>query len=251
MALSSVTTRAQFKDYCLRRLGYPVINIEVSDDQVEDRIDDAVRFMVVYNYDMMERKYLAIQLTQQDLDNGYVTMPEEVLSVTQILPIRSNGNSNGSSGYLFDIQYHLTANSLLQTIGTGDISQYYLTKQYIATIQDMLNPIPSFDFRRFTDRLYFHFNADDRFDVDDFLVVECHTPIDQTARFWSDHHLMNYATALIKRQWASNLHKYKEVQLTGGVKLNATELYQQAQDEINFYEQDPHGLSEPVPMMIG
>lgn len=246
----AITSRTQFAQYCLRKLGAPVINIEVADEQVEDRIDEAIAFMVDYNYNMMEKKYLAIKLTQTDIDNGFVNMPQDVLAVSKILPIRSSAASN-STNFLFDLRYHLTANALLNTYATGDVSQFYITKQYISTINDIFTNQPDYEFRRFTDKLYFSFDASEKFVVDDFIVIECHTPIDSASRFWEDRMLQKYATALIKKQWATNISKFQNVELPGGVKLNGSELYNQAVAEIEKVEEETYSYSEPHPMIIG
>lgn len=245
-----VANRQQFADFCIRALGGGVINIEVSDEQIDDRIDDAINFMIDYNYNMMEKKFLAFQITQDDIDNGFLTMPQEVLAVSKILPIRSSTSPN-SSNFLFDLRYHLTANALLNTYGTGDVSQFYITKQYISTVNDIFTNQPDYEFRRFTDKLYFHFDAEERLFVNDFIVIECHVPIDSASRFWEDRLLKQYATALIKRQWASNLSKFQKVQLPGGVELNGTELYTQAQLEIDKVEEMTMSMSEMPPFIIG
>lgn len=248
--MAQITNRNGLIDYCLRKLGYPVIKIEVSEEQVNDRIDDAIEFNIDYNHNMIEKKYLAFKLTQEDIDNNFVTMPEEVVAVSRILPIRSNA-STSANNFLFDLRYHVTANALLNTYATGDVSQFYITKQYLSTINDIFTNQPDFEFRRYTDKLYFSFDASDRFIVGDFLVIECHTPIDVASRFWNDRLLREYCTALIKRQWASNISKFQDVQLPGGVKLNGSELYNQAQMEIDKVEQSIRDYSEPCPSFIG
>jgi hypothetical protein len=248
--MAQLTSRAQLKKYCLEKLGEPVIEINVADSQVESRIDDAIEFMVEYNYNMIEKKYLSIQVTQQIIDDNFLTVPEEVLAVSRIMPIRNS--SVNSSNYLFDIQYHLTANDLLNTVGTGDVSSYYITKQHIATIQDVFNAKSQHEFRRYTDKLHFKFDADVRLFVGDYIVLECHTPIEQASRFWNDRLLRNYATQLIKRQWGGNLSKFQNVQLPGGIILNGTELYNQAQLEIDKMETESVYLySEPDELIIG
>ncbi len=247
--MAQLSNRQQLKDYCLRRLGFPVIDINVSEEQVQDRIDDAIEFFIDYGYNLTEKKYLPIQITQTDIDNNYITVPEELLSVTRILPLRNS--SLTSTNYLFDIEYQITARDLLNTVGTGDVSQYYISKQHIATIQDIFTARSQHEFRRYTDKLYFKFDADERLDVDDYIVLECHTPIDQTSRFWNDRNLRNYATALIGRQWGQNLSKFQEVQLPGGMKLNGDRIVELHQKDIDKMETDAiYQYSEPPESII-
>ena len=248
--MSSISNRNQLKQYCLVKLGSPVIEINVSDEQIENRIDDAVDFFVDYGYNYQEHKYLPIKISQLDIDNGYITVPEELLAVTRILPI--NNPSINSTSYLFDIQYHLTANDLYNTALTGDVSSYYITKQHIATISDLFNARSQHEIRRYTDKLYFKLNTEQRIHVDGFIVLECTTPIDLNSRFWGDRLIRNYATALIQRQWANNMSKFENVLLPGGVKLNASQLYERAQTEIDKIEQDAvFQYSEPVSFEMG
>ena len=59
-------TRASFKEYCLRSLGKPVIDINVDEDQIEDRIDEAVQYFSQYHTDGVERMYLKYKVTAED-----------------------------------------------------------------------------------------------------------------------------------------------------------------------------------------
>ena len=85
--MAQLSNREQLKNYCLRKLGNGVIDINVSEEQIQDRIDDAIEFFIEYGYNLQEKKYLPIKITQIDIDNNYITVPEELLSVTRILPI--------------------------------------------------------------------------------------------------------------------------------------------------------------------
>lgn len=247
--MAQLATREDLKQYCLRKLGNGAIDINVTEEQLQDRIDDAIEFFIEYGYNLQEKKYLPIKITQTDITNNYITVPEELLAVTRILPLRNTSLS--SSNFLFDVQYHITANDLLNTIGTGDISQYYISKQHIATIQDIFTARPQHEFRRYTDKLYFKFSAQDRLFVDDYIVLECFTPISSTSRFYNDRLLRNYATQLIKLQWGQNLSKFENVQLPGGVILNAKRIMDEARIEIDKIELDAvYQYSEPVESII-
>lgn len=245
----AITNRTEFKNYILRKLGFPVIQINVSEDQIQDRIDDAIQFNVDYSYNMIEKKFLSIKITQTDIDNNYVTVPEDVLAVQRLLPFR--GVLGNSVNYLFNIEYHLTSSALMQMYSSGDVSQFYLTKQYLSTMNDIFNNQPMIEFRRYTDKVHFRFDGAQRLAPDDYIVLEVYTPIDSGSRFWEDRLLKEYATALLKKQWASNLSKYQQVELPGGVKLNGTELYNQAEREIIDCEEKIKAYSEPVEVVIG
>ena len=248
--MANPSTRNELKDYCLRKLGSPVSEINVTDEQLEDRIDDAIQFMIDYNFNLQEQKYISIKITQLDLNNNYITLPQECLAVTRILPFRNSGTGFGS--FLFDIQYHLTANDLINTVGTGDVSAYYITKQHIATIQDLFNAKSQHEFRRFTNKVYFKFDADQRLAVNDYIVLECYVAIDSSSKFYGDKFFREYAELLIMRQWGQNLFKFDEVELPGGIKLNGTQILETAQKRITLMEEDAiFKYSEPLSFFIG
>ena len=248
--MANPTTRQELKDYCLRKLGSPVSEINITDEQLEDRIDDAIQFMVDYNFNLQEQKYISVQITQQILTDGFITLSTDVLAVSRILPIRSGGSQYGS--FLFDIQYHLTANDLINTVGSGDVSAYYITKQHIATIQDLFNVKSQHEFRRFTGKLYFKFDASQRLSVNDFIVLECYVPIDTTSKFYGDKFLREYAELLMARQWGQNLLKFQNTELPGGIKLNGTQIYENAQKRIEKMEEDAiFKYSEPLSFFLG
>lgn len=245
--MAQLASRDDLKGYALRKLGNGVIDINVSEEQIQDRLDDAIEFFIEYGYNLQEKKYLSIKITQTDITNNYITVPQEILAVTRILPLKNNSIS--STNFLFDIQYQITARDLLTTIGTGDVSQYYISKQHIATIQDIFTARPQHEFRRYTDKVYFKFDAQDRLNVDDYIVLECHVPISGT-RWYNDRLLRNYATQLIKRQWASNISKFENVQLPGGVILSGKRMMEEAQLEIDKMENDPNLLYSENPEPI-
>lgn len=247
--MAQLSSREQLKDYCLRKLGHPVISIELDNQQIEDRIDDAIEYMQDYNFNLMEKKYLAYKITALDVTNGYITVPEEILAVSRILPL-FNGTMS-SSNYLFNLQYHITANELLATIATGDASQYFIVRQHVATLQDLFNARPMHEFRRYTDKLYFLFDATTKLAENDYIILECHTPIESASRFYNDRFLRNYCTALMKRQWGINLSKYNEVQLPGGVKLNGWQIVDDADKEIAEIEASVDKYQEPLGFFLG
>ena len=66
--MAEPATRENLKQYALRALGKPVIEINVDDDQLEDRIDEAIQYFTQYHYDGVKRTYLKYQYTQADKD---------------------------------------------------------------------------------------------------------------------------------------------------------------------------------------
>lgn len=74
--MAAPSSRASLIDYCKRRLGFPVIDINVDDDQVEDRIDDALQFYQDYHYDAVQKVYLKHRVSTDDVNREYIDMTQ-------------------------------------------------------------------------------------------------------------------------------------------------------------------------------
>lgn len=247
--MSKITTREELKDYCLRRLGSPVIEINVDDDQVEDRIDDAFQFYREYHYDAVEMVYLKHQFTAQDIQNQYIEVSDLVVGVTRILPF-----TNRSRGMdIFDIRYQILINDLYSLMST-DLIYYSMVKTQLELINHLLVGQQPIRFNRHMNRLFIDcdWNQDSR--EGEFIIVECYRILDpeQYRDVYNDIFLKRYTTALIKRQWAENIKKFSGVQLPGGVTLNGDNLYVEATNEITKIEEEIQSKFElPVDMFIG
>jgi hypothetical protein len=247
--MATVTTREQLKDYCLRRLGAPVIEINIDDDQIEDRIDDAFQFYRDYHYDAVEMVYLKHQITAQDIANLYVPIPDSVVGVSRILPF--SDRSDGMN--IFSIRYQILINDLYSLMSTNLI-YYYQVKQELELINQVLVGTKPVRFNRHMNRLYIDMDWAGDVNVGDYIIVECYRILDpDTYRdVYNDRFLKQYTTALFKRQWGENLKKFSGMQLPGGVTLNADKIYEDALDEINKIEAEMQSRFElPVDMFTG
>jgi len=247
--MATVTTRQGLKDYCLRRLGAPVIEINVDDDQVEDRIDDAFQFYREYHYDAVEMVYLKHQFTTEDITNQYISVPDTVVGVSRILPF--SNKSDGTN--IFSIRYQILLNDLYSLMSTN-IIYYYQVKQELELINQVLVGTKPIRFNRHMNRLYMDMDWTADAVPGDFIVVECYRILDpETYRdVYNDMFLKRYCTALIKRQWGENLKKFNGVQLPGGVTINADQIYQDALTDITQIESEMQSRFElPVDFMTG
>lgn len=247
--MATVTTRQGLKDYCLRRLGAPVIEINVDDDQVEDRIDDAFQFYREYHYDAVELVYLKHQFTTEDITNQYISVPDTVVGVSRILPF--SNKSDGTN--IFSIRYQILLNDLYSLMSTN-IIYYYQVKQELELINQVLVGTKPIRFNRHMNRLYMDMDWTADAVPGDFIVVECYRILDpETYRdVYNDMFLKRYCTALIKRQWGENLKKFNGVQLPGGVTINADQIYQDALTDITQIESEMQSRFElPVDMFTG
>jgi len=247
--MAIVTSREGLKDYCLRNLGAPVIEINVDDDQIEDRIDDAFQFYREYHYDAVETVYLKHQMTAQNIANQYIEVPDTVVGVQRILPF--SNKSDGTN--IFSIRYQILINDLYSLMSTNLI-YYYQVKQELELINQVLVGVKPVRFNRHMNRLYIDMDWSGDVNVGDYIIVECYRILDpETYRdVYNDMFLKRYCTALIKRQWGLNLKKFVGVQLPGGVTLNADQIYQDAMDEILKIETEMQLRFElPVDMFTG
>jgi hypothetical protein len=233
--MAKVTSREGLRDYCLRRLGSPVLEINVDDDQVEDRIDDAFQFYREYHYDAIERVYLKHQITQTDKDNQYISVPDTVVGVQEIFPF-----TNKSDGLnLFSLKYQIMINDLYSLMST-DLIYYYTVKREIELINQLLVGQKPIRFNRHMNRLFIDMDWGADVAVGEYLLVDCYRILDpETYRdVYDDRFLKMYTTALIKRQWGDNLKKFSGMQLPGGVTLNGETIYNEAMVEIKQIEDD-------------
>ena len=267
------TTKSTFKEYCLRNLGKGVIDINVSDDQADDRIDEALQYFAQYHYDGIEKVYLKHQITQEDVDRsktnetstatdskdssitasfsegkGFIPMPSAVVSVIRIFPFDNVATNN-----MFDIRYQLRLNDLYDFSSTSVI-HYQMTMEHLDFLSHILVGEKPIRFNQHQNRLYIDMDYENDIDVGEYIIIECYRKIDPATYtdIFDDIYLKRYATALIKRQWGANLSKFNGVTMLGGVTMNGETIYSQAQEEIEkLEEQIQLSFETPIDYMVG
>ena len=264
-------TKATFKSYCLRALGFGVIDINVSDDQVDDRIDEAIQYFSHYHYDGVEKMYLKYEVTQDDVDRArsndttsatdtidstvtasfkegknYIPMPSSIVSVLQIFPLDDSSTNN-----MFDIRYQLRLNDLYDFSSTS-IIQYEMTMQQLDHLSHILTGEVPIRFNQHQNRLYLDMDWES-VTVGEYLIIECYRKVDPAsyADMFDDIYLKRYATALIKQQWGANLSKFGGVAMLGGVTMNGETIYSQAIEEIQRLEEQMRLIEPPIAMFKG
>lgn len=247
--MATVTSRSDLKDYCLRRLGSPVIEINVDEDQIEDRIDDAFQFYREYHYDAVEKVYLKHEITANNISDQYIELSDAVVGVERVFPFMNK--STGTN--IFDIKYQILINDLYTLMST-DLIYYTEVRQELELINQLLVGQKPIRFNRHMNRL--HIDMDWVADVvpGTYIIVECWRILDPNVftDVYNDMFLKRYATALIKRQWGDNMKKFSGVQLPGGVTLNGEVVYQEAVEEIRQIETEIQSRFElPVDMFVG
>jgi hypothetical protein len=243
------STRAQFKEMCLRRLGKPVIEINVDDDQVEDRIDEALRYYWDYHFDGSDRIYYKHILTDEDKVNKYITLPENINGAVRIFPV---GGALMNTMNLFNIRYQIALNDLY-TLTSISLVPYFMAMSHIAMIEELLVGQQPIRYNRHKDRCYIDMDWT-LMPTDSYIIIEAYEVVDPEVwtDAWGDRWLAQYTTALIKRQWGNNLKKFDNMQMPGGLSFNGQKIYDEAIEEINQMEKEMiSGYSLPVMDMIG
>lgn len=246
--MATPTTKSEFKEYCLRTLGKPVIEINVDDDQVDDRIDEALKYFWDYHFDGSEKTYYKYQITSQDKTNRYITMPENIIGAVNLFPIGQSLSTNN----LFNIRYQIALNDLY-TLTSVSMVPYYMALTHVQFLEQMLVGQQPLRYNRHVNKL--HIDMDwSIVNAGDFIIVEAYEVVDPATYtdVWKDRWLLRYATCLIKQQWGANLTKFIGMTLPGGIQFNGEKIYNDATQERKDLEQEMiYSYSLPVTDMIG
>ena len=266
--MANPATRETLKQYALRALGKPVIEINVDDDQLEDRLDEALQYFAQYHYDGIRRTYLKYQYTAADITrmtgdsdesvtknsvttswkegNNFLVVPESVISVINIFPFSNKSNMN-----LFDVRYQLRLNDLYDFSSTSIIN-YDIVLRHLDFLDHILVGEKPLRFNQHDNRLYVDMDWKNDLAVGEFLVIEAYRKLDpeQFTDVYNDIYLKRYVTALFKKQWGANLSKFDGVAMIGGVTLNGRQIYSEALQDIDKLETEIRSTLELNPAMI-
>ena len=232
----SITTLDDFKRYALRSLGAPVVTIDVTDEQIQDRYDDALRKFHDFHFDGVERTFVKHLTTQDDINNAYIPVPPHITGISRVIPFAS-GVYGATGVNPFSIQYQLRLNDIWD-MGSTSVTYYTQLMQYTTMLDQMLNGRPQVRFNRVMDRLYIDTDWEQKIGVGNYIVVECFRALDPTefTKIFNEPWFKRYFTALVKRQWGQNLSKFGAVQMIGGAVLNGGEIFAEAIQEIKDLE---------------
>lgn len=281
--MAQPASRQQLIDYCKRKLGAPVLEINVADEQIDDLVDDAIQFFQERHFDGVGQVYLKYKITQDDIDRGrapggdssvgiattsastsivgtattfnynessnYLQVPPDVIGITKIYQF---DGSNTTTNNMFSVKYQLFLNDIYYW-GSTEILTYAMTKTYLEDLDFVLNTQKQIRFNQRMDKLYLDIDWGS-VTVDDYIVIDCYRALNPNdySRVWNDSFLKLYLTSLIKRQWGQNLIKFQGVKLPGGIELNGRQIYDDAQKEIEVIMEKMSNTYELPPLdMIG
>jgi|TARA_A100001037_G_C14992905_1_gene563446 hypothetical protein len=278
-------SRAEFKEYCLRQLGAPVLEVNIATEQCEDIIDDAIQFFQERHFDGVAQVYLKYKITQADVNRGrarggtdnaagitttsasstingvsvqfdyeensnYLEIPPEIIGVTKLF--RFDG-TNTATNNMFSLKYQLFLNDIAFNWGTTELLSYAMVRTYLSDIDFLLNTEKQIRFNQRMDRLYIDIDWGE-INVGDWIIIDCFRALDPAdyTRVWNDSFLKPYTVALMKRQWGQNLMKFTGVKLPGGVELNGRQMYDDAEKDLERIRERMIEMYELPPLdMIG
>jgi hypothetical protein len=260
--MSKPTTRQQLVDYCLRRLGAPVLEINLDDDQIDDLVDDALQYFNERHFDGVERMYLKYKITEEDINRGrsvrtngvgivtttgsanisgigttsfnfyetsnFIQVPDSVIGIEKVFKF----DTSSISGGMFSIKYQLFLNDLYY-FNSVELLQFAMVKSYLEDIDFLLSTDKQIRFNKRQNRMYLDIDWASQ-TVGNFLVIDCYRALDPSSftKVYNDSFVKKYLTALMKRQWGQNLIKFRGVKLPGGIELNGREIYEDAEREL-------------------
>jgi hypothetical protein len=276
--MAQPSSRAELKEYCLKQLGKPVLEINVDDDQIDNLIDDAIQYYHERHYDGIDRVFLKHKLTPATKGTlsqsgpigtsttsgavvgagltsltyvegvNYLPLPDSIIGVNNILKINSSTVSDG----LFNIKYQLFLNDVYY-YGALDLLNYAMVKRYLEDLDFLLNPHAQIRFNKKNHKLYLDIDWSE-VGENEYVIIDCYRIVDPSdaPKLYNDWWLKKYLTALIKKQWGQNMIKFNGVLLPGGVQLNGRQIYDDGVAEIEKLEQQLKDEYELPPLdLIG
>jgi hypothetical protein len=266
--MSKPSSRQELIDYCLRRLGAPVLEINIDDEQIDDCVDDALQYFHERHFDGVERMYLKYQFTQDDIDRGsaknksgvglvtttaestiipgygrvtsdfyetsnFIQIPDSVIGIEKVFKF----DTSSISGGMWSIKYQLFLNDLYY-FNSIDLLQYSMVKSYLEDINFLLTTDKQIRFNKRQNRMYLDIDWGQQ-TKNTYIVIDCYRILDPDnfTNVYNDSFLKKYLTILLKRQWGQNLIKFRGVKLPGGIELNGRELYEDAERELEDLKQ--------------
>ena len=261
--MAKPTTKQELIDFCLRKLGAPVLEINVDDEQLDDLADDAIQLFNERHFDGVERMYLKHQLTADDVSRGqakpidgvgivtttatsvdsgsgtftsnwyensnFIQVPDSVIGVEKVFKFDNNTISSG----MFSFKYQLFLNDVAFNLGYNGLLNYSMTKTYLEDIDYLMTTDKQIRFNKSQDRLYLDIDWKDE-DAGDYIILDCYRALNPASfsGVFNDSFLKRYLTARIKKQWGQNLIKFQGVKLPGGIELNGRQLYDDGDRDI-------------------
>ena len=278
--MAQPSSRQELIDYCKRKLGAPVLEINVADEQIDDLVDDAIQFFQERHFDGVGQVYLKYQITQDDIDRGkarpttgvgittetvnstvglttqfnfyensnYIPVPPSVIGIQKVFQFDNVNMTNN----MFSVKYQMFLNDIYYW-GSTEMLTYAMTRTYLEDMNFLLNTQKQIRFNQRQDRLYLDVDWGE-LSAGQYIIIDCFRAMDPNdySRVWNDSFIKPYLTSLIKRQWGQNLIKFQGVKLPGGIELNGRQIYDDAERELAVIMEKMSNTYELPPLdMVG
>lgn len=277
--MAKPSTRHELVQYCKRQLGYPVLEINVADEQIDDLVDDTIQYFNERHYDGIEKTYLKYKIDEAFINRikarggnqaagittttgsasitgigtttfsfeetqNFIQVPDAVIGIEKVFKLDNRAISTN----MFSVNYQLFLNEIYWFSST-ELLNYTMTKRYLEDIDFILHPDKQIRFNKRQGRLYIDTDATS-FQKDDYLVIECYRALDpeEFSKIYNDSWVKMYLTAKIKKQWGMNMMKFTGVKLPGGVELNGRQMYDDAVKDLEDIQQRMMSEYETPPL---
>ena len=240
-------SRIDFQHFCLRKLGAPVINIEVAPEQVEDITDEAVRYFQRYHSNGSELVYLPYRLDTATVAAKSITLPADMVGVTKVFQI------GYSSQALLTVDFQIASQAMYAALSGEGMANYQLMMSYRSMIQELASGQKPIRWTINKQKVYIDLNWS-QITPDSWVIIEGYKALDPNTEttIWHEPWLIDYVTALMKKQWGSNLKKYTGVKLPGGIEMDGQTLFNEGvQDLADLHAQLLDEETLPPDMFIG
>lgn len=230
--MKNITTREMLHEYILSKLGAPVIDVEVTKDQINYCIDDAIKEFTEVADDGNETEILVLEL--KDNVKEYV-IDGRIKSIKNLSISSSTGINNIIlGGGIFLTPTELFANSVtmgaLSTGVSNTLSNLTVALSNVSMYNTLFKVQVRYDFNEYTKRLKFF---EPVYKKADRVLLECYLNYfpQEVDYIYDNVWVKAYATALVKLTWGNNVGKY-DATLIGGAKINFGRLIDEANHEI-------------------
>lgn len=240
-----IQSRDDLKQYCLRALGAPLVDIDITDEAADDRINEALQFMQEYYFDGADRYFYKHEVTTDDITNGCITIPNYIWGVNNLFSISNNGAVQGD---IFSYEYQFRSSDMMRNLSSTNLVYFQEVMEYFSLVETLLNVKPQWRFNRNGDKFYIDTNWEQRILPGTWLMLDCYAVMDpdENTKFWNNRVFKEYVTALFKWQWSKAYSKYENIQLPGGVTINGKAMYAEAKEERKEIEDNIMNNQSPL-----
>ena len=144
----------------------------MDDDQISDRVDDALQFFEDYHFDGVEKMYMKHLITQADIDRRWIYCPDAVTYVVGMFPF----DDSNSSINMFDLRYQLRLHDLYDFTSVSYVS-YEITMQHIRTLNLLFSGTPQIRFNRKQNKIFLDIDWSRDVSVGDYVIIDCYRAI--------------------------------------------------------------------------